>query len=225
MAEESVAEGVLARLEEGEDIGDALRDDIERREGLFFREWARTTDGWQGIATPAGGAATAEEPPPRRVSRDDPDINILLFGISDLGTFEDDEAASLAYVNLVRSTFANATKFSYRIGMFSDGKPSDTYVGAFAADLRTAIHAVKGEEKLLDQIHFIGHGAKGVGMLFADEFDAGTVAGDVESLPLKPNGVIVLFGCFTKYGPFYDWALAKAKEAGPRAEVCAFEDD
>lgn len=225
MAEESVAEGVLARLEEGEDIGDVLRDDIERREGLFFRDWTRTANGWQGIATPAGSAGTAEEPPPRQVRRDDPDINILLFGISDLGTFEEDEAASLAYVNLVRSTFANATKFSYRIGMFSDGKPSDTYVGEFAADLRTAIFDIKDKNKQLDQIHFIGHGAKGVGMLFADEFDAGTVAGDVESLPLKPNGVIVLFGCFTQYGPFYDWALTMANEAGPGAEVCAFEDD
>jgi hypothetical protein len=44
-------------------------------------------------------------------------------------------------------------------------------------------------------------------------------------LPLKPDGLIVLFGCFTQYGPFYDWALAMAREAGPRAEVCAFEDD
>lgn len=226
MAEESVAEGVLARLEEGEDIGDVLRADIERREGLFFREWTRTTDGWQGIATPAGGAGTAEDAPPRPTRRDDPEINILVIVIMDLGTYKNDEAGSLAYFKLVQSTFAKADIDAYGLEKLSDGMPSDTTINEFGNDLFFAVKIATWEKKLYDQIHFIGHGDVGVGMLFAGEpFVEGSMGVSVDSLPLKPNGLIVLFGCYTQCGPFYDWAVGMANEAGPDAEVCAFEGD
>jgi len=127
MAEESVADGVLARLEKGEDVGDVLRDDIERRDGVFLREWGRTTDGWQGIATPAGGAGTAEEPPPRRVRRDDPHLHILIYVISDLGLSAGegemkDESGLLAYVNLIRATFSAAQRTEYHTAFLADKK-------------------------------------------------------------------------------------------------------
>jgi hypothetical protein len=226
MAEESVAEGILARLEKGEDIGDVLRDDIERREGLRFGEWARTTDGWQGIATATGGAGTVEETPPRRVRRDDPDLNILFVVIMDFGTKGNDEAGTLAYFKLLQSTFYKADFDTVGLAKLSDLMWTETSVGEFANGLYVTLKLAEDDNKLYDQIHFVGHGDVGVGMLFDGEpFDSTAVDAEVSNLRLKPNGVIVLFGCFTQSGPFYDWAVRMAMEAGPGAEVCAFEGD
>jgi len=223
MAEESVAEGVLARLEEGEDIGDALRDDIERREGVFFREWMRTTDGWQGIATPAGGAATAEEPPPRRVRRDDPDLNILIYVISDYGhDREDDEVGGQAYVRLIKSTFSKSKIHTWNLNKLYDDKWSDTSVGGFGADFKTISQVYGGVS--YDQIHFSGHGRPIDGMTFFDKpFDCEKAKKDITSLPLKSNGVVILSGCFTNFGPFYDWALEMVDGDDKRLWACSGE--
>lgn len=231
MPEESVAEGVLARLEEGEDIGDALRDDIERREGLFFRDWTRTTDGWQGIATPAGGAGTAEEPPPRRVRRDDPHLHILIYVISDLGLLvrEDgmkDESGLLAYVNLIRSTFSKAQRTEYHTAFLSDKEKSAIGTEGFLKDMDAIKLFAKEGYVLYDQIHFIGHGVPEKGILFDwESFNAspGGIVPKVDSLPLKPEGVIVLFGCYSKAGDFYDWAFSMVGLDDNR--IRAFETD
>jgi hypothetical protein len=216
MAEESVAEGLLARLEEGGDVGDVLRADIERRDGVFFDEWTRTTDGWQGIATPAGGAGTAEEPPPRRVRRDDPHLHILIYVISDLGLLvrEDgmeDESGLLAYVNLIRSTFSKAQRTEYHTAFLSDKEPSAIGSEGFLKDMDAIKSVAKEGDVLYDQIHFIGHGVLEKGILFDwESFNAspGVIVPKVDSLPLKPEGVIVLVGCYSKAGPFYDWAFS-----------------
>ena len=224
MPEESVAEGLLARLEEGEDVGDVLRDDIERRDGVFFDEWTRTTDGWQGVATPAGGAGTAEEPPPRRTRRDEP-LNILIYVISDVGHDQnDDEVGSQAYVNLIKKTFPNARFVSRNVYKLYDDKYSDTNVGEFAGGMVLVLDEAESKEIEFDQIHFIGHGDEGVGMLFAGkDFDEGELKDYVPSLPLKSDGVIVLHGCYTEFGPFYEWAVKMA--GGDDERVCAFRDD
>jgi hypothetical protein len=225
MPEESVADGVLARLEKGEDIGDVLRDDIERRDGVFFREWMRTTEGWQGVATPAGGAGTAEEPPPRRVHRDDP-LNILIYVISDLGLERGDESGLLAYVNLIRGTFPKAKRTEYHVSFLSDKKPSNISSEGFIKDMAAINLVAEKLEIYYDQIHFIGHGLPEVGILFKGAaFNAGASLEGVDSLLLKPDGIIVLFGCYSGNGPLYQWALGMAKKAGPGVDVFAFEDD
>jgi len=217
MAEESVAEGVLARLEEGEDIGDVLRADIERRDGVFFDEWTRTTGGWQGIAAPAGGPGTAEETAAtRHTRRDDPNLNILIYVISDLGLLvrEDgmkDESGLLAYVNLIRSTFSKAQRTEYHTAFLSDKEKSAIGGEAFLKDMDAIKSVAKARDVLYDQIHFIGHGVPEKGILFDwESFNAspGGIVPKVDSLPLKPEGVIVLVGCYSKAGPFYDWAFS-----------------
>ncbi|MGD8717914.1 MAG: hypothetical protein PVH29_03730 [Candidatus Zixiibacteriota bacterium] len=226
MPEESVADGVLARLENGEDIGDVLRDDIERREGVFFREWMRTTDGWQGIATPAGGAGTAEGAPPGRVRRDDPDLNILIYVISDIGLQrDDDESGLLAYVNLIRDTFPQAKRTERRVAMLSDKKSSDTASDTFGRDMSWVRIEASEAGLLFDQIHFIGHGLPESGVLFKGApFNRHRIEIEgVDSLPLKPEGVIILFGCFSERGPFYEWALDMV--GGDTNRVCAFRTD
>jgi hypothetical protein len=230
MPEESVAEGVLARLEKGEDIGDVLRDDIERRDGVFFDEWTQTADGWQGVAAPAGGAGTAEEPPPRRTHRDEP-LNILIYVISDYGLLvrEDgmkDESGLLAYVNLIRATFPKAQRTEYHTAFLSDKEKSAIGSEGFLKDMDAIKSVAKEGDVLYDQIHFIGHGVPEKGILFDwESFNANisaTVRG-VDSLPLKPEGVIVLFGCHSKAGDFYDWAFSMVGSDDNR--IRAFETD
>lgn len=226
MPEESVAEGVLARLEEGEDIGDALRDDIERREGLFFRDWTRTTDGWQGIATPAGGPGTAEEPPPPYDPRDDPNLNILIYVISDIGLQrDDDESGLLAYVNLIRDTFPKAKRDERRVSMLSDKKSSNTRSDTFGKNIFWINFEAGLSGTVYDQIHFIGHGLPDSGVLFNGEpFNRYQVEIEgVGSLPLKPKGVIILFGCYSESGPFYNWAFDMV--GGDKNRVCAFNTE
>jgi len=224
MPEESVAEGLLARLEEGEDVGDVLRDDIERRDGVFFDEWTRTADGWQGVATPAGGAGTAEEPPPRRTRRDEP-LNILIYVISDYGhDRDDDEVGGQAYVNLIKETFPKAKPDIRKLWKLQDDVHSNTSSKTFAKDIFWVSSEAEISGILYDQIHFMGHGRPVDGVIFEGKpFDRRELTREkVTSLPLKDDGVIILQGCFTESGPFYEWALDMA--GGETERVCAFDD-
>jgi hypothetical protein len=224
MAEKSVADAVLARLERGEDIGDALRDDIERHDGVFFREWARTTDGWQGIATPAGGAGTAEEAAPRPTRKDEP-LNILIYVISDYGhDRDDDEVGGQAYVSLIKDTFPNARLNPKGISKLEDDVHSDTSNETFARDMDWVTIEAAQNDVEYDQIHFMGHGRPVDGVVFEGKpFDRRELTRKkVTSLPLKDDGVIILQGCFTESGPFYGWAVDMA--GGEKERVCAFED-
>lgn len=224
MPEESVAEGLLARLEKGEDVGDVLRDDIERRDGVFFDEWTRTTDGWQGVATPAGGAGTAEEPPPRRTRRDEP-LNILIYVISDYGhDRDDDEVGGQAYVSLIKETFPNAKRNVKKLWKLQDDVHSNTSNKAFAKDMWMVSKEANSLDLSYDQIHFMGHGRPVDGVIFEGKpFDRGELTRErVTSLPLKDDGVIILQGCFTEFGPFYGWAVDMA--GGDTKRVCAFDD-
>jgi hypothetical protein len=227
MPEESVAEGLLARLEEGEDVGDVLREDIERRDGVFFDEWTRTTDGWQGVAAPAGGPGTVEEPAAtRHTRRDDPNLNILIYIISDVGhDRDDDEVGTQAYVNLIWETFPNAArKDEYRISLLSDGKHSYTSNKTFADDMSAVNKQAYVLGFLYDQIHFVGHGRPGEGVTFEGEPFTWSELNlqHVDSLPLKPDGVIILKGCYTEVGPFYAWAVEMA--GGDTERVRAFKE-
>ncbi len=223
MPEESVAEGLLARLEKGEDVGDVLRADIERRDGVFFDEWARTADGWQGIATPARGGGTAAETPPPYDPRDDPNLNILIYVISDYGhDQDDDEVGGQAYVNLIKETFPNADINEKRVGKLYDDEHSDTSFTVFCKDMGWVNMEASMLGKEYDQIHFMGHGGPVEGVTFEGEpFDLDEGMYKVPSLPLKPDGVIILDGCFTSSGPFHDWAVKMAGGDGDR--VCDFE--
>jgi hypothetical protein len=216
MPEETLPEDLQRCLEEGEDIGNVLRDDIEQRHGVYFDDWARTTDGWRAVATLTSSAIKDKGPPPRSVRRDDPHLHILIYVISDLGVLvrEDgmkDESGLLAYVNLIRSTFSVAQKTEYHVGFLSDKEKSAIGSEDFLRDMNVIKSFAKTAGILYDQIHFIGHGLTEKGILFDWESfnaNAGVNVPKVDSLPLQPEGVIVLFGCYSKAGPFYDWAFS-----------------
>ena len=216
MAEETLPEDLLRCLEEGEDIGNVLRDDIEQRHGVYFHDWTRTTDGWEGIATLTSTAVKDEGPPPRGVRRDDPHLHILIYVISDLGLFVEggeivDESGLLAYVNLIRATFSAAQRTEYHTAFLSDKIKSAIGSEDFLSDMDGIKSIAEKAGVLFDQIHFIGHGLPEKGILFDWESfnaNAGANVPKVDSLPLKPEGVIVLFGCYSGTGPFYDWAYS-----------------